>query len=117
MSQKNAVWPMPLMFVDTDDIATDTWTVAVDDDDNEIVGYPLIMLRITNASSQDIYISFDGVNKHEFIEANSRIEINFQANQSPNNQVSKLPSNTKLYVQGPTSQDEYVYFSGYFNQQ
>ena len=72
------------------------------------------MLRITNESNTDVFISYDGVNEHEFLHADEKIEINFQTNSSPSGYVSKIKLGTVLYVSGVAGVG-LVYLAGYYN--
>lgn len=111
MSQKNYITPIKLRGVDTAGIAIDTWTVFTG---SGLEG-SCFFLRITNASDTDVFISYDGVNAHEYLTADDRININFQSNSSPAGYVSKLRKGSLLYVRGVAGTG-LVYLSGYYNE-
>lgn len=70
-------------------------------------------IRINNASSVAIIVSYDGVNDHEFLAANSVFELPSQTNAQPNAQVALFPKNTIVYIKG-TAGTGNVYLSGYY---
>jgi len=111
MTQKNMVEPLVLTSVDATAIEIDTWTVF---DEDGIEG-ACFFLRITNDSDADVFISYDGVDRHEYIAAGDTIDVNFQTNSSPSGKVSKVSMWTKIYVQGTAAQAGNVYLAGYYN--
>ena len=108
---KNWVYPLVLTSVDAAGIAIDTWTAF----NAEGIEEAAFLLRITNDNNNDVYISYNGVDRHEYIEAGGSIDMNFQTNSSPAGYVSKVKKGTVLYVQGVASQGDTVYLSGYYN--
>jgi S-methylmethionine-dependent homocysteine/selenocysteine methylase len=110
MAQKDWVYPLVLTSVDTAGIAVDTWTAFSASGIEEDVS----MIRLTNDSDTDVYISFNGADDHEYIPAGETIEVNFQANSSPPNYRSMLKKGTVLSVQGVAGTG-LVYLSGYYN--
>jgi hypothetical protein len=71
------------------------------------------LIRINNASSMGITISYDGVNDHEFIPANTVFQLNAQTNAQPNAQTALFPKFTIVYVKG-TAGTGNIYLSGYY---
>jgi len=110
MAMSNRVYPIELQSVDAHDVTLITWTPftipPIED--------ACFFLRITNDTAGEMFISFNGVDRHEFILPYSSIEINFQTNASPSNYVSKLKSFSELYVQG-LAKDGDIYLAGYYN--
>ena len=107
----NVITPIEMQTLDSSGIAIDTWTAF------NVAGIEgaLSHIRITNDSSTDIVISYDGVHDHEFIAAGISRQVYFQANSTPSNYVSKLKKHTIVYAQGTAGQGN-VYLSGYFNE-
>ena len=70
-------------------------------------------IRINNASTASITISYDGVNNHEFLAANTVFELPSQTNSQPNAQVALFPKNTIVYIKG-TAGTGNIYLSGYY---
>lgn len=70
-------------------------------------------IRINNASSMAITVSYDGVNNHEFIAANTVFELPSQTNSQPNAQIALFPKYTIVYVKG-TAGTGNIYLSGYY---
>ena len=118
MAQTNRVAPLILSSVDAMTISIITWTpfevggVPVDG-----LIEPIFMARITNRSSIDAFISFNGVDRHAFVLKWNSIKLYFQTNSSPGNYVSKVKKGTKFYVQGlPDPKGGDIYLSGYYNE-
>lgn len=76
---------------------------------------PCFMIRITNASNQSIVISYDGVTDHDVLLDDSVLEVNFQNNSRPGNQVALLPTGTKVWVKG-TAGTGFIYLSGFYQE-
>ena len=108
---KDFITPIELQTVDATAIAIDTWT-AFDADGIEGACF---LITINNDSDADVFISYDGVVRHEFIAAGDRLSLNFQTNSSPSGYVAKLARWKKLYVQGTAAQAGNVYLSGYYS--
>lgn len=70
-------------------------------------------IRIINASSAAITVSYNGVNDHEFIPANSVFELACQTNAQPASGVALFPKNTVVYIKG-TAGTGNIYLSGYY---
>lgn len=73
---------------------------------------PCFMIRIINASTEDVTISYDGVTNNEYVQSGDIAQLNFQTNSQPNNQVSKLSSGTQIWVKGTAGTGD-IYLSGY----
>ena len=110
MSQRNWVYPLVLTSVNTAAIAADTWTAF----DAGGIEADCFMIRITNDSDTDVYISWNAADDHEYIPAGDTIEVNFQANASPPGYIAKIKKGSILYVQGVAGTG-YVYLAGYYN--
>lgn len=74
---------------------------------------PPFFIRINNASSAAITVSYDGINDHEFIAANSVFELPSQTNSQPGAHIALFPKNTVVYIKG-TAGTGNVYLSGYY---
>lgn len=70
-------------------------------------------IRIINASSMAITVSYNGVDDHEFIPANTVFELPSQTNSQPNAQVALFPKYTVVYIKG-TAGTGNIYLSGYY---
>lgn len=70
-------------------------------------------VRIINASSQAITVSYDGVNDHEFILSNTIFELPSQTNSQPNAHMALFPKHTIVYIKG-TAGTGTIYLSGYY---
>ena len=72
------------------------------------------IIRIINNSTDDVTVSYDGTNDHEYVPKATVVQLSFEANAQPNNFVSVLPIGTRVYVKG-TAGTGNIYLSGYFN--
>ena len=70
--------------------------------------------RIINNSTDDVTVSYDGTNDHEYVPKATVVQLSFEANAQPNNFVSVLQIGTRVYVKG-TAGTGNIYLSGYFN--
>jgi len=73
------------------------------------------MIRITNASNQSIVISYDGVTDHEVLLDDSVMELYFQNNGRPGNNVALLAQGTKVWIKG-TAGAGFIYLSGFYQE-
>lgn len=62
--------------------------------------FPCFSVFITNASTQDILVSIDGVEPYEYVIKGTRIEMICQQNSGPNNQKAYFPKGTVFYASG-----------------
>ena len=108
---KNFVTPIELQTVDGTAIAIDTWTAF----DADGIEGNCFLISVNNDSDTDVFISYDGATRNEFVAAGERFNLNFQTNASPSGEVAKLKKWQKLWVQGTAAQAGNIYLSGYFN--
>ena len=108
---RDYITPLELQTVDATTIAIGTWTAF----DAEGVEGVCFLITINNDSDADVFISYDGATRHEFVAAGDRLTINFQTNASILGEIAKLRKWTKLYVQGTAAQAGNIYLSGYYN--
>jgi hypothetical protein len=111
MPVKNAATPIPLTSIDSTAV-TDTYQAI----NTTGLPFPCFSINILNDSDEDITVSFDGVNDHEYIVSDFDRDILFQTNAQPTNSVALLPQGTKIYVKG-TAGTGYIYLSGWGNLQ
>jgi len=108
---KDRVKAIELQTVDSADIAADTWTAF----NTAGLDGACFFIKVNNDSTGGVYISYDGVTAHDFVHSYSDYSVNFQTNASPNNNVSKMPKGTIVYVQGTAGQGN-IYLSGFYNE-
>ncbi len=72
-------------------------------------------IRIVNAASTAITVSYDGTTDNEYIPANGVFELNSQQNAQPNNWVCKWPIGTVVYIKG-TAGTGTIALSGYYQE-
>jgi len=71
------------------------------------------LIRIINAGSTAITVSYNGVDDHEFIPINGIFELASQTNSQPNAQMALIPKHTIVYIKG-TAGTGSIYLSGYY---
>lgn len=81
-------------------------------------GFPeaLVILRIVNASNQNVIISFDGVNDNDVVIAGSFLQIEAQTNAQPNNYMAAFAKSSKIWARG-TAGIGTIYVIGYYQPQ
>lgn len=112
MAYKNKVLPIPLTSIDS---ATFTGAYQLLSGAGGVTN-PCIMLHIANNANVSVTISYDGVNDHDFLLANSQRELNFQSNANAQNLAASLGKGTKVYVKGAAGMGS-VYLSGFYQPQ
>jgi len=75
--------------------------------------HPPFFFTITNASNQPILISYNGIDDHDFLAANTSFDFPTQSNSQPNAQVALFPKNTIVYIKGVAGTGS-IYLSGYY---
>lgn len=58
------------------------------------------LVRIINAATTAITISYDGTTDHELVGANSFLELNLQSNSQPPAFIANMKKGTVIYVKG-----------------
>lgn len=74
--------------------------------------HPIRVIRFTNASTEDVTISWDGVTNHEYLVSGTSLLIEVSTNREAA-QVFDISQNTQFYVKGTTGTGT-VYISAYF---
>lgn len=75
---------------------------------------PCFKLRVMNASTQDVTISYDGVTDHEVVLSDSTLDIDVQNNSQPASYVANFPKGTVVWAKG-TAGVGFIYVSGYYS--
>lgn len=70
--------------------------------------FPCFSVFITNASTQDVLISTDGVDPYEYVIKGTRIELICQQNSGPNNQKAYFAKGTVFYASGTAGTGDIV---------
>jgi hypothetical protein len=71
-------------------------------------------LRITNASTIDLGISFDGVSTVDYMPSDSVFTLDLQNMAGPSGYVCNMAKGTKLYVIAPAAGVGSIYLAGYY---
>lgn len=72
-------------------------------------------LKIINDSNENIKVSYDGINDHDFVASDTTFEFPTQINAQPNNYVALFSKGTIVYVTLPAAGVGLIYLSGYFS--
>lgn len=112
MAVKNIVLPIPLSSVASSTFLGAYLLLSA----TTGLPHPCIIIRIVNNSDTDATISYDGVNDHDFVPAMGSLNLEFQTNSQPQNQVCSLAQGTKIYVKG-TVGIGLIYLAGYYQPQ
>ncbi len=75
--------------------------------------HPPFLVRIINASNAAVTISYNGIDDHDFLPANSVLPLPTQTNSQPNAQIALFSKNTVVYVKGAAGAGT-IYVAGYY---
>ena len=106
---KEFIVPIELQSIDSSTLSAANYTAI----GNPIEG-ALTIIRITNASDEDVIISYDGVNEHGYIVSGGRFKDEFQSNARHDCGEWVLAKGTVIYAKG-TAGIGYIYVAGYYN--
>jgi len=106
---KEFIVPMELQSIDSATIDPALWTAI-----GNPVEEALSLIKITNASDEDIIISYDGIREHEYIVSGKKSVTYFQFNERNDCDTALLAKNTVIYVKG-TAGTGYIFVAGYYN--
>ncbi len=104
----NYVKAIPITLVDSA-----TLPVGFDPVDPNGLPFPCFLIRIVNASNQPVIVSYDGVTPNDYVPANSFVQLNFQTNSQPGNNVALLKKGQVVYIGGPAGVG-FIYLIGYY---
>lgn len=108
MALKNSIKAVPLTNIDSSTVTTLYKAINIGGLPN-----PCFKIRIINNSSNDVTVSYDGTNDHDYIPKSTSIEISGAANIP---QFGTFTANTVVYVKG-TAGTGNIYLSGYYQPQ
>lgn len=111
MALNNSAHPIPLSSIDSATLIANYQLISA----AAGIPNPVFFLKIVNNSNVPVTVSYDGVNDHDVVRANTDAPINYQSNNQPQNHVALLPQFTKVYVKGNAGIG-LVYLSGWSNQ-
>ena len=77
------------------------------------LGVPCFRIALINSTDAPVDVSYDGVNDHDVIAANSSTVINAQTNSQPPAYMSLFGAGQVVYVKGSSGAGN-VYLSGYY---
>jgi hypothetical protein len=79
---------------------------------------PAASIKIFNDTSLPIFISYDGVNDHDFLDLKDTLDLNYQTNSSPNNNVSMFRKGTSVWVRDASGSKvvitDFIYLTVYY---
>lgn len=107
---QNKVKPILMTEFDASTLSNLTWKAI------NAGGLPAacFLVKIINASDEDVFVSYDGVNEHDYVAATSNALLNLQANAQPNSNIACLPLGTTVYLKG-TAGTGFIYLSGWYS--
>lgn len=108
MAVKNKVLAIPLT-----NIASSTVSSSYQAINATGLANPCFLIRIINASTTNVTVSYDGVTDNEYVIAASSMDVNAQTNGQPNTSIANFAAGTVVYVKG-TAGTGNVYLSGYY---
>jgi len=73
------------------------------------------LLRITNDSTTNVTISYNGLVDHDIVLPGDVLNINAQTNSRPNNQTCLFPKGQIVYAKG-TAGTGTIYLTGYYQE-
>ena len=113
MSVKDTILPFEMAILDGADFTGAYQPI------NAPLGLPqaCCYMKISNDSTVDIMISYDGVTNHEWIETGGRSEQYFQISNRPGNDVSMVTKGQIIYLIGTAQSAGSVYLMGYYRPQ
>lgn len=74
---------------------------------------PASMIRLINASTKDVAVSFDGAHANDYVQSGAVLQISAQTNAIPTSWSSVFKKGTKVYVSGDAGTG-YIYLAVYY---
>ncbi len=108
MSVKNTMLAMPLQTVASAGIAVG-YTTA----NSVTIGHSVSILRINNATTQALTVSYDGVTDHEYLVNGQTLQIDAQTNSLPNAVCCNFKNGLQIFFKGGAGTGQ-VAISGYY---
>ena len=103
----NYVRAIPITYINSADLAGDFAVV------NAGLPEACFLLRIINDSNIDVDVSYDGAVMHDYVTAGSHLDINAQANATPDGYVALFRKGLPVYVRAQGGAG-YIYVVGYY---
>lgn len=95
MSVKNTMLAIPLQLVNSAGLAVG-YTTA----NSVIINHSVSILRINNASTQAVTISYDGTTDHEYLANGQVLQVEAQTNSLPNAVCCNFKNGTQIFFKG-----------------
>ena len=108
MAVKNAVQAIPLLAINSSTLSGTYKPINAGG-----LPHACFLLVITNASTEDVFISYNGSTDHEYILQATRVQLPVQANAQPNNFTALFAQGTVVYARG-TAGTGTIELSGYY---
>lgn len=93
-SQSTVIYPNPLQ-----SIASSTLTSSYKAIGNALA-YPARLIKIVNDSTEDVTVSWDGINDHDFVPGGSFTLYDCGTNRGNSSSSMDVPSGTAFFVKG-----------------
>lgn len=110
MAVKNFVQAIPTTFFDAVNLNAQLQAINTNGLDEACC-----IVRIINSSDTDVEISYDGVNLHDYVRSDSDLQLPFQSNSQPKNDICLLRKGTIIYVRGTAGAGTgFITVAGYY---
>jgi hypothetical protein len=107
----NYVLPITMVTFNSANLTSDYQDIS-----NGGISNACFMIRVTNAATTLIAISYDGETDHDLIPIGGSVTLNFQGNNQPQNSKNNLRAGTKVYAKG-TAGVGTIGLAGYYQPQ
>lgn len=111
MAVKNSILPIPLTNIASSSVTGSYAAINASGLPNAVC-----VVRITNASTKDVTISYDGSNDHDYLVSGTVLLLFLQSNSQPNNFIANISKGTVVYVKG-TGGTGNIYLAGWYQPQ
>lgn len=75
---------------------------------------PVFFMRLVNDTDQDLTISFDGTNAHDYVPSGGEWNFPCQSNSQPQSQLALWKKGTVVYVKAAASGSGTIALTGYY---
>lgn len=106
----NYTSPIEMIHFDSTGIHTVNYQVINQDG----LDWACSIFKVINTSDSKIFISYDGITDHDYVQENGRINLNIQTNSIMPSDVSRAKKGFKVYIRGTLPKfGGWIYLIGY----
>lgn len=113
MAVKDSVKAIPRTYFNVSALVTPAWKSLTPVGGLQESCFTII---IRNYSNRAIEVSYDETNVQEYVPADSFLQLDFQQNSRPNNQVAALKKGTVISIRGLDKGTGLIFLSGYYQE-